>query len=52
MRKSLLTFTVLGGLLGGGAATGVVSRSKGHQVELKSGTALTFTTNESVAVRI
>ena len=43
--------TVIGGLIGGGAATGVVAASDGYQVVLKSGTPLTFTTNESVAVR-
>ncbi len=43
---------VIGGLLGGAAAGGVVAKSKGYQVVLKSGTELTFTTNESVAVRL
>jgi hypothetical protein len=43
--------TIIGGLLGGGAATGAVSQTKGWQVVLKSGTPLTFTTNEAVAVR-
>lgn len=43
--------TIIGGIVGGGAATGVVAKSKGYQVVLKSGTPLTFTTNESVAVR-
>ena len=43
--------TVIGGVIGGGAATGVVAASDGYQVVLKSGTPLTFTTNESVAVR-
>jgi hypothetical protein len=37
--------------VGGGAATGVVSQSKGWQVLLKQGTPLTFTTSEAVAVR-
>jgi hypothetical protein len=43
--------TIVGGLIGGGAATGVVSQTKGWQVVLKEGTPLTFTTNEAVAVR-
>jgi hypothetical protein len=42
---------LIGGLLGGGAATGVVSQTKGWQVVLKTGTPLTFTTSEAVAVR-
>jgi len=44
--------TIVGGLIGAGAATGVVSQTKGWQVVLKEGTKLTFTTNEAVAVRI
>ena len=44
--------TILGGLIGGGVAAGVVSRTKGWQVVLKTGTPLTFTTNESLAVRL
>jgi len=44
--------TIIGGLIGGGAATGVVAKSKGYQVVLKEGTPITFTTTESVAVRI
>ncbi len=43
--------TIIGALAGGGAAAGVVSQTKGWQVVLKEGTALTFTTNEAVAVR-
>jgi hypothetical protein len=43
--------TIIGAVVGGGAATGVVASSDGYQVVLKSGTPLTFTTNESVAVR-
>ena len=43
--------TIIGAVVGGGAATGVVSQTKGYQVMLKSGTALTFTTSEAVAVR-
>lgn len=42
---------VVGGVVGGAAATGVVAGSKGYQVLLKSGTPLTFTTSEAVAVR-
>ena len=42
---------VVGGVVGGAAATGVVAGSKGWQVVLKSGTPLTFTTSEAVAVR-
>lgn len=44
--------TVIGGLIGAGAATGVVSQSKGWQVVLKTGTPLTFTTSQSMAVRL
>jgi hypothetical protein len=44
--------TLIGGLIGAGAATAVVSQTKGWQVVLHSGTALTFTTGEAVAVRI
>lgn len=43
--------TVIGGLIGAGAATAVVAESDGYQVVLKAGTPLTFTTSESVAVR-
>lgn len=42
---------VVGGVVGGGVATGVVSQTEGYQVVLKQGIALTFTTNEPVAVR-
>ena len=42
---------VIGGIVGGGVATGVVAASDGYQVVLKSGTPLTFTTSEAVAVR-
>lgn len=44
--------TLIGAIVGGGAATGVVSQTKGWQVVLKSGTALTFTTSQTVAVRL
>jgi hypothetical protein len=43
--------TVIGAIVGAGAATGVVSQTKGWQVVLKQGTPLTFTTSEAVAVR-
>jgi len=43
--------TVIGAIVGGGAATGAVYKTKGYQVELKPGTALTFTTSEALAVR-
>ena len=43
--------TVVGAVVGGGAATGAVSQTKGWQVVLPEGTELTFTTNEAVAVR-
>lgn len=42
---------VVGGVVGGGVATGVVSQTEGYQVVLKQGIALTFTTNEPLAVR-
>jgi hypothetical protein len=44
--------TLIGAIVGGGAATGVVAGSKGFQVVLKSGTPLTFTTSQAVAVRL
>jgi hypothetical protein len=44
--------TLIGGLVGGAAATGVVSQTKGYQVVLKQGTPLTFTTTQSLAVRV
>lgn len=44
--------TLIGGLLGGAAAGTAVAKSKGYQVELKPGTRLTFTTTQSVAVRM
>jgi hypothetical protein len=43
--------TIIGAVVGGGAATGVVSQTKGWQVLLKQGTPLTFTTSAAVAVR-
>jgi hypothetical protein len=42
---------LIGAVVGAGVATGVVASSDGYQVVLKPGTALTFTTNEAVAVR-
>ena len=44
--------TLVGGLIGAGAATGVVSQTDGYQVVLKQGTPLTFTTSVAVAVRM
>ena len=41
----------VGGLIGGVAATGVVAASKGYQVVLKPGTVMSFTVNQSVAMR-
>ena len=43
---------VAGAVVGGGVATGVVAASDGYQVVLKSGSGLTFTTHEAVAVRL
>jgi hypothetical protein len=42
---------LIGAVVGAGVATGVVASSDGYQVVLKPGTALTFTTDEAVAVR-
>jgi hypothetical protein len=42
--------TLIGAVIGGGAATGVVSQTRGYQVVLIAGTPLTFTTAASVAV--
>ena len=44
--------TIIGAVVGAGAATAVVSQTKGWQVVLKNGTPLTFTTSEAVAVRL
>ena len=44
--------TLIGGVLGGAAASGAVAKSKGYQVELKPGTVLTFTTSQSLALRM
>jgi len=41
----------VGGLIGGGAATAVVAGSKGYQVVLSNGTVMSFTVNQTVAVR-
>ena len=43
---------LIGGLIGAAATGGAVAKSKGYQVVLKEGTDLTFTTTESVAVRM
>ena len=41
----------VGALLGGGVATAVVAGSKGYQVRLKTGTVMSFTVNQTVAMR-
>src|SRR5262245_42982514 len=41
----------IGAVIGGAAATGAVAASQGYQVELKEGTPLTFTVNNSVTMR-
>jgi hypothetical protein len=41
----------VGAMVGAGVATGVVAASDGYQIVLKSGTPLTFTTSEAMAVR-
>lgn len=41
----------VGALIGGAAAAGVVANSKGWQVVLPAGTVMSFTLNQSVAVR-
>lgn len=41
----------VGGLIGGGAATAVVASSKGYQVVLSNGTVMSFTVNQTVAMR-
>jgi hypothetical protein len=43
---------LVGAVVGGGAATGVVSQTKGWQVVLKQGATLTFTTHDPIAVRL
>jgi hypothetical protein len=40
-----------GAIVGGGVATGIVAASKGYQVVLGKGAVLSFTTEESVAMR-
>lgn len=42
---------LVGALLGGGAATGVVAKSKGYQVVVKPGAELTFTVSRSVVMK-
>ena len=44
--------TVAGAVVGGGVATGVVAASDGYQVVLKPGIAITFTTDQAVALRL
>jgi len=41
----------VGGLIGGAAAAGVVAASDGYQVVLSDGTVMTFTVNQTVAMR-
>jgi hypothetical protein len=41
----------VGGIIGGAAAAGVVAGSKGYQVVLPSGTVMSFTVSETVAMR-
>jgi hypothetical protein len=41
----------VGGLLGGAAAAGVVSRTRGYPVELKAGTVMSFMVRQTVALR-
>ncbi len=41
----------VGGLLGGGAAAAVVAGSKGYQVVLPAGVLISFTVNQTVAIR-
>jgi outer membrane lipoprotein SlyB len=41
----------VGGIIGGATAAGIVAGSKGYQVVLPSGTVMTFTVNETVAMR-
>ena len=43
--------TALGALIGGATAAGVVSKTRGYQVELKDGTVMSFTVSESVSMR-
>ncbi len=43
--------TLLGALIGGATAAGVLSRTRGYQVELKDGTVLSFTVTESLTLR-
>lgn len=42
---------LVGALLGGGAATGVVAKSKGYQVVVKSGSEMTFNVSRSVVMK-
>jgi hypothetical protein len=43
--------TIIGAVVGGATAAAVVSQTDGYQIVLKSGTPLTFTTSEALAVR-
>jgi hypothetical protein len=42
---------LIGGILGGAAATGAVASTKGYQVTVKEGAALTFTTDQAVTMK-
>ena len=44
--------TLIGAVVGAGAATGVVSQTRGWQVVLKPGMPFTFNTNEAIAIRL
>jgi len=46
------TGAAVGAVAGAGVATGVVAKSEGYQVVLKSGTPLVFTTSKAMAVRL
>lgn len=43
---------LIGGLLGGAAATGAVAASKGYQVEVKEGTQITFTVDQTTKIKL
>jgi hypothetical protein len=43
---------LIGGILGGAAATGAVAGSKGYQVEVKEGTQITFTVDETAKIKL
>jgi len=43
---------LIGGLLGGAAATGAVASTKGYQVEVKEGTEITFTVDQTTKLKL